>query len=155
MLDFGSIGASTVFVLMPSRSFEREGTRCEGLPETHGFLRRLRTRAAERCKQLGREVLLLAEAIQPVQEAMPYIADDELHSAFNFALTAHLFAAVAHGEVSGLHDFLTQFRELSPGCRWRCPCAITTNSGWAMAIWCLKRSSIAFVKAFPMPKGIG
>ena len=41
--------------------FEQEGTRCEGLPETHAFLRRLRTRV-EAC---GRDVLLqfLVEAI--------------------------------------------------------------------------------------------
>ena len=102
--------------------FEREGTRCEGLPETHAFLRRLRSRAKERCEQLGREeVLLLAEAIQPVHEAMPYVADDELHSAFNFALTAHLFAAVAHGEVSALQNFLLEFRQLNAGCRWALP----------------------------------
>ena len=119
---FGSIGALTVFVLMPSRScLSARAPAARGLPETHGFLRRLRTRAAERCKQLGREeVLLLAEAIQPVQEAMPYIADDELHSAFNFALTAHLFAAVAHGR-SARARLPGSISRVEPGCRWALP----------------------------------
>ena len=61
--------------------FEADGSRCEGLPETHSFLRKVRKRVEEH----DREILLLAEAIQPVKEAAPYLADDELHCAFNFA----------------------------------------------------------------------
>ena len=97
--------------------FEREGSRCEGLPETHAFLKRLRRRV-DGC---GREVLLIAEAIQPVQESAPYLADDELHGAFDFSLTAHLFAAVARGRVDGLRRCLGQAQALVPGCRWALP----------------------------------
>jgi maltose alpha-D-glucosyltransferase/alpha-amylase len=97
--------------------FEREGSRCEGLPETHAFLKRLR----QRVDQCGREVLLIAEAIQPVQESAPYLADDELHSAFDFNLTAHLFAAVARGRVEGLRRCLADAQKLVPGCRWALP----------------------------------
>ena len=42
---------------------EAEGSRCEGLPETHAFLKRLRARVDRH----GKDVLLLAEAIQPVE----------------------------------------------------------------------------------------
>ena len=96
---------------------EAEGTRCEGLPETHAFLQRLR----ERVDSHGREILLLGEAIQPVQEAAPYLAENELHGAFNFALTAHLFAAVASGSVRTLGQCLQEAQDSVAGCRWALP----------------------------------
>ena len=96
---------------------EAEGTRCEGLPETHAFLQRLR----ERVGSHGREILLLGEAIQPVQEAAPYLAENELHGAFNFALTAHLFAAVASGSVRTLGQCLQEAQDAVAGCRWALP----------------------------------
>ena len=97
--------------------FEQEGTRCEGLPETHTFLRRLRARV----DAMGRELLLLGEAIQPVQEAAPYLAKDELHGAFNFVLTAHLFAAVASGSTPQLGDCLNEAEQAVEGPRWALP----------------------------------
>ena len=97
--------------------FEQEGTRCEGLPQTHAFLKRLRARV-EAC---DRDVLLIAEAIQPVHESAPYLADDELHAAFNFALTANLFASLAHGQAKELRNCLTQAQAMVPGCRWALP----------------------------------
>ena len=97
--------------------YEAEGTRCEGLPETHAFLKRLR----ERVDSHGRDVLLLGEAIQPLDEIAPYLMSDELHGAFNFALTAHLFAAIASGAVEGLRSCLNEAQEAVHGCRWALP----------------------------------
>jgi maltose alpha-D-glucosyltransferase/alpha-amylase len=97
--------------------FEAEGSRCEGLPETHQFLKRLRARVDSH----GKDVLLLAEAIQPVEEAAPYLADDELHGAFNFALTAHLFASIASGTVGALRKCLQEAQNAVGGCRWALP----------------------------------
>ena len=97
--------------------FEEEGSRCEGLPATHAFLQRLR----QRVEAHGRDVLLLAEAIQPVEEAAPYLDDSELHGAFNFVLTAHLFAAIASGRVGGLRQCLAEAKAAVPGCRWALP----------------------------------
>ena len=97
--------------------FETEGSRCEGLPETHEFLKRLRARVDSH----GKDVLLLAEAIQPVEEAAPYLADDELHGAFNFALTAHLFASIASGTVEALRECLQVAQNAVGGCRWALP----------------------------------
>ena len=96
---------------------EAEGSRCEGLPETHAFLKRLRARVDHH----GKDVLLLAEAIQPVEEAAPYLADDELHGAFNFALTAHLFASIASGTVEALRECLQAAQNAVGGCRWALP----------------------------------
>ena len=97
--------------------FEAEGTRCEGLPETHAFLKRLR----QRVDAHGREVLLLGEAIQPVEEAAPYLADDELHGAFNFVLTAQLFASIASGNTVPLRTCLDQAQKAVKGPRWALP----------------------------------
>lgn len=97
--------------------FESEGTRCEGLPETHAFLKKVR----QRVEKSGRDFLLLAEAIQPVDEAAPYLADDELHGAFNFALTAHLFAAIASGNCKNLCLCLKDAQTIAPGSRWALP----------------------------------
>jgi len=97
--------------------FEAEGTRCEGLPETHAFLKRLRVRVDAH----GRDVLLLGEAIQPVEEAAPYLADDELHGAFNFVLTAQLFASIASGNTSQLRACLDEAQEAVKGPRWALP----------------------------------
>ena len=102
--------------------FEREGTRCEGLEETHAFLRRLRLRVEEHSrKRGGPEILLLAEAIQPIHEAKPYVQDGELHAAFNFALTAHMFAAVAYGQAAGLTEFLQELVDAQVGRSWALP----------------------------------
>ncbi len=97
--------------------FEKEGSRCEGLPDTHAFLRKVRKRVEDH----DRDVLLLAEAIQPVNEAAPYLADDELHGAFNFALTANLFAAVASGNCEKLEACLDETHKSVPGSRWALP----------------------------------
>ena len=95
---------------------------------THAFL----PTPAGRVDERGREVLLLGEAIQPVQEAAPYLAEDELHGAFNFVLTAHLFAAVASGSTSQLRACLDEAEQAVEGPRWALPFATTTNSGWGM-----------------------
>ncbi len=97
--------------------YEEEGTRCEGLEQTHAFLKEVRQRVDE----CGRDVLLLAEAIQPVNEAAPYLADDELHAAFNFELTAHLFAAIASGNSKNLSCCLKAAQNAAPGRSWALP----------------------------------
>ena len=97
--------------------FEAERGRCEGLPETHAFLKKIR----QHVEAHGRDVLLLGEAIQPVDEAATYLKEDELHGAFNFSLTAHLFAAIASGSTKNLHDCLKESQEAVPGCRWALP----------------------------------
>ena len=56
-----------------------------------------------------------------MQEAAPYLAENELHGAFNFALTAHLFAAVASGSVRTLGQCLQEAQDAVAGCRWALP----------------------------------
>ncbi len=97
--------------------FESEGSRCEGLPETHAFLKKVR----QRVDSHSRDILLLAEAIQPINEAASYLDDKELHGAFNFVLTAHLFAAVANGECKQLRLCLEKSQQAVSGSRWALP----------------------------------
>ena len=56
-----------------------------------------------------------------MQEAAPYLAEDELHGAFNFVLTAHLFAAVASGSTRQLGDCLNEAEQAVDGPRWALP----------------------------------
>ncbi|HSQ19541.1 MAG TPA: alpha-amylase family glycosyl hydrolase, partial [Blastocatellia bacterium] len=63
--------------------FEREGTNCENLPETHTFLKRLRAYVDERYP--GR--VLLAEANQWPEDVVAYFGDgDECHMAYHFPI---------------------------------------------------------------------
>jgi len=97
--------------------FEEEGTRCEGLPKTHQFLKKIR----EHVDSKDRDILLLAEAIQPVKEAASYLGNKELHGAFNFSLTAHLFAAIASGTIGKLSLSLKEAQEVGANCNWALP----------------------------------
>src|SRR5690606_3500665 len=71
--------------------YEREGTSCENLPETHAFLRKLRAHVDQ--KFPGR--MLLAEANQWPEDAIAYFGNgDECHMAFHFPLMPRLFMAI-------------------------------------------------------------
>jgi len=117
--------------------YEEEESRCEGLPATHAFLKRLRARV----DATSRSILILAEAIQPVEESAPYLAEDELHGAFNFVLTAHPFAAVATGRADGLQRAISKAVSTVSGCRWAlCRCGtMMSSSGSALATWPRRR----------------
>ena len=74
--------------------FEREGTNCENLPETHEFLKRIR---AEVDKSYPDRVLL-CEANQWPQSVVDYFGDpvkgDECQMAFHFPVMPRIFMAV-------------------------------------------------------------
>src|SRR5919201_2740680 len=64
--------------------YERDGTNCENLPETHEFLRQLRRHVDERFQ----DRMLLAEANQWPEDAAAYFGQDgdECHMNFHFPL---------------------------------------------------------------------
>ena len=97
--------------------FEREGTSCENLPETHAFLRRLRAFVAERFPN----AVLLGEANQPPAEVLPYFGTPEapeLHMAFHFPLMPRLFLALAEQHRAALVGVLEATPAPPPGCQW-------------------------------------
>lgn len=95
--------------------FEREGTNCENLPETHAFLKELR-RLMD-AEYPGR--ILLAEANQWPRDLRAYFGDgDEFHMAFRFPLMPRMFMAIAKGDSTAIVDNLDQSPEIPANCQW-------------------------------------
>jgi maltose alpha-D-glucosyltransferase/alpha-amylase len=95
-----------------SHLFEREGTTCENLPETHDFLKQVRAAMDRRYENR----VLLAEANQG---AAPYFADgDECHMAFHFPLLPRLFLALDREEAEPIVEIVRQTANVPDGCQW-------------------------------------
>jgi maltose alpha-D-glucosyltransferase/alpha-amylase len=95
--------------------YEREGTNCENLPETHAFLRKLR--AYIESKYGSR--LLLAEANQWPEDAALYFGDgDECQMNFHFPLMPRIFMAVQLEDSFPIRDILEQTPAIPESCQW-------------------------------------
>ncbi len=95
--------------------YEREGTNCENLPETHAYLRRLRSHLDSRFS----DKMLLAEANQWPEDAAEYFGDgDECHMNFHFPLMPRLFMAVQRESSTPIVDILEQTPEIPEGAQW-------------------------------------
>ncbi|MDD5198916.1 MAG: maltose alpha-D-glucosyltransferase [Terrimicrobiaceae bacterium] len=95
--------------------FEREGTSCENLPETHAYLRELRRHVDAR--HPGR--MLLAEANQWPEDAARYFGSgDECHMAFHFPLMPRLFMGLQMEDRFPIIDILEQTPEIPVSCQW-------------------------------------
>jgi maltose alpha-D-glucosyltransferase/alpha-amylase len=95
--------------------FEREGTSCENLPETHGFLKALRKHIDVRFPNR----MVLAEANQWPEDAAAYFgAGDECHMAFHFPLMPRLFMAIHMEERFPIIDILGQTPVIPESCQW-------------------------------------
>ncbi|MEX2560839.1 MAG: maltose alpha-D-glucosyltransferase, partial [Pirellulales bacterium] len=95
--------------------YEREGTNCENLPETHAFLRELRQHIDSKFS----DRMLLAEANQWPEDAIAYFGqEDECHTAFNFPLMPRLFMATQMEDRFPIIDILQQTPPIPPSCQW-------------------------------------
>jgi maltose alpha-D-glucosyltransferase/alpha-amylase len=95
--------------------FEREGTSCENLPETHEFLKVMRQFVDSRYPG----TLLLAEANQWPSDLLPYFGDgDEFHMAFNFPLMPRLFMALRREDQRPIIDIMTQMPAIPSTSQW-------------------------------------
>ena len=95
--------------------YEREGTNCENLPETHAFLRELRRRVDEKYP----DRMLLAEANQWPEDAVAYFGDgDECHMAFHFPVMPRLFMALQMEDRFPIIDILQQTPAIPEKCQW-------------------------------------
>jgi len=95
--------------------YERDGTSCENLPETHDFLRRLRKEVDS--THPGR--VLLAESNQWPADVVEYFGNgDECHMCFHFPLMPRMFMAVRRGERYPITEILGQTPEIPDGCQW-------------------------------------
>ena len=95
--------------------YEREGTSCENLPETHAFLKELRRHIDGRFPNR----MLLAEANQWPEDAAAYFGQgDECHMNFHFPLMPRLFMSVHMEDRFPIIDILKQTPPLPPVCQW-------------------------------------
>jgi maltose alpha-D-glucosyltransferase/alpha-amylase len=95
--------------------FEREGTSCENLPETHDFCKKLRRFVDERYPG----TLLLAEANQWPNDLLPYFGDgDEFNMAFNFPLMPRLFMAIRREQCWPIIEIMDQMPQIPQSCQW-------------------------------------
>lgn len=95
--------------------YQREGTSCENLPETHGFLRQIR-------KHLDRKFenrMLLAEANQWPDDAAKYFGKgDECHMNFHFPLMPRLFMSLHMEDRFPIVDILEQTPPIPDNSQW-------------------------------------
>jgi len=95
--------------------YEREGTNCENLPETHAFLQELRNHVDARF----RDRMLLAEANQWPEDAAAYFGDgDECHMAFHFPVMPRLFMSLQMEDRFPIVDILQQTPAIPESCQW-------------------------------------
>jgi maltose alpha-D-glucosyltransferase/alpha-amylase len=95
--------------------FEREGTSCENLPETHEFCRKLRRYIEDRYPG----TLLLAEANQWPSDLLPYFGKgDEFNMAFNFPLMPRMFMAIRREDRRPIVNIMNQMPDIPTACQW-------------------------------------
>ncbi len=95
--------------------YEREGTNCENLPETHAFLKKLR-------KHIDREFpgrMLLAEANQWPEDSVEYFGNgDECNMAFHFPVMPRMFMAVRSEDRLPIVDIMEQTPAIPENAQW-------------------------------------
>lgn len=95
--------------------YEREGTNCENLPETHQFLKKLRKYIDDKYENK----MLLAEANQWPEDAAEYFGKgDECHMSFHFPLMPRLYMAMRMEDRFPLIDILDQTPAIPENCQW-------------------------------------
>ena len=95
--------------------YEREGTNCENLPETHDFLKHLRRHLETKYT----DRMVLAEANQWPEDAVAYFAaGDECQMAFHFPLMPRLFMAIHMEDRFPVIEILQETPSIPANCQW-------------------------------------
>ncbi|MBN1226917.1 MAG: maltose alpha-D-glucosyltransferase [Deltaproteobacteria bacterium] len=95
--------------------YEREGTPCENLQETHSFLKKLRAHVDKNFK----DKMLLGEANQWPEDAASYFGDgDECHMAFHFPLMPRMFMAMQMEDNFPIVDILKTTPKIPDISQW-------------------------------------
>jgi maltose alpha-D-glucosyltransferase/alpha-amylase len=95
--------------------FEREGTNCENLPETHAYLKKLRAFMDQNYP--GR--ILLCEANQWPEDVRAYFGDgDEFHMGFHFPIMPRIFMALKKSRADDLVSILNRTPAIPENCQW-------------------------------------
>ena len=102
---------------------EREGTGCENLPETHAYLKRVRSFV----DGYAPGTMLLSEANQWPQDVRPYfggdlnnpeVPGDEFHMNFHFPVMPRIYMALARADRTPVLEILARTPPLPEGCQW-------------------------------------
>ncbi len=95
--------------------FEREGTSCENLPETHQYFKEIR-------KIIDQEFpgkILLAEANQWPEDAKKYFGEeDEFQMNFNFPLMPRIFISLAKEDAFYIENIISKTLPVPDSCSW-------------------------------------
>ncbi len=95
--------------------FEREGTNCENLPETHEYIKKIRRYLEANYP----DRILLAEANQWPKDVRPYFGEgDEFHMGFHFPLMPRIFMALRKGDRSSIKWILERTPDIPANCQW-------------------------------------
>ena len=95
--------------------YEREGTDCENLKESHEFLKRVRSEVDESYEN----VVLLAEANQWPSDVVEYFGEgDECHMCFHFPLMPRMFMAARRQVRYPVVEILEQTPSIPDNCQW-------------------------------------
>jgi maltose alpha-D-glucosyltransferase/alpha-amylase len=98
--------------------FEREGTNCENLPETHEFLADLRATVDT---EYGPGKVLLAEANQWPEDVVDYFGTEErpeCHMCFNFPLMPRMYMALRREQRYPITEILGRTPSITPQGQW-------------------------------------
>ena len=96
--------------------FEREGTICENLPETHAYLQRVRREVEESYA----DRVLLAEANQWPDDVVQYFgrSGEECQMAFHFPVMPRMFMAVRREQATPIYEILDHTPPIPDTCQW-------------------------------------
>ena len=99
--------------------YEREGTNCENLKETHEYLKRIRAEI----DKLYPDKVLIAEANQWPIDAVEYFGNqetggDECHMAFHMPLMPRIFMAVRREQRYPISEIMAQTPQIPSRCQW-------------------------------------
>ncbi|MCB0631469.1 MAG: maltose alpha-D-glucosyltransferase [Saprospiraceae bacterium] len=95
--------------------FEREGTNCENLPQTHAFLKKLRKYVDEH--HPGK--MLLAEANMWPEDSAAYFGEgDECHMNYHFPIMPRMFMAMRMEDRYPITDIFDQTPDIPQTCQW-------------------------------------
>jgi len=116
VIDFWmSMGVDGVRLDAVPYLYEREGTSCENLPETHDFLKKLRKHIDAKFKNR----MLLAEANQWPSDAAAYFGlGDECHMNFHFPLMPRMFMAIELEDSFPIINILRRTPHIPDNCQW-------------------------------------
>jgi len=95
--------------------FEREGTNCENLDETHAYLKRVRREVEENYP----DRVLLAEANQWPADVVDYFGDgDECQMAFHFPVMPRMFMSARREDANPILEILDRTPPIAENCQW-------------------------------------